>query len=119
MLLQNVGGSIWNAISTLTLLISDLKQFESREANLAAVYGLALRPLYFVADALVDMLMESKFSLLPQASPLVNMSVLDDSNEVGVAMVKRIVFLAIHTLYVHQHWEKVVTLGLHFDNATR
>lgn len=119
-MLQNVARSLWNAINTLLLAVSRLSR-EAREFKTAIIYGLACKPLYFVAEALTVLLEECGCGdgLLPQVSSLTFTPRMDDSNGVGVAVTKQVVFLAIHTLYVHQHWEKVVALGLKFDDVTK
>ena len=118
-LLQNVGRALVNAIN---LLVHTLADFDVSSAHiiLAGIYGLSTRPLYVLADGLVDLLsLTHRGEQYPQTSSLHLGSPLDTSNEVGVALVKQLVFLAVHTLYVHQHWEKVLSLALRFDDITR
>lgn len=117
-LLQNVSRSLMN---TINVLVHALSRFRSDicDANVAAVYGLASRPLYMLADGLIDLLDRYHFDQFPLTSSLQFGSCLDDSNEVGVASVKQVIFLAIHTLYVHQHWEKVLALAWRFDDTTK
>ena len=92
-----------------------------RETVIGATYGLAMRPLCFAALSLTDLLEslgagDEKLSSIP----LLHFSEdLDDCNSVGLLFVKRVVFLAVHTLYAHQHWEKVVELALRFNSATK
>lgn len=120
-LLQNVARSLWNAINALLLAVSRLSR-EARETHLATIYGWACKPLYFVADGLAVVLNQcgcGHNGLLPQVSSLTYTPCMDDSNGVGVAVIRQVVFLAIHTLYIHQHWEKVITLGLLFDDVTK
>ena len=118
-LLQNVARSLMN---TINLLVHTLACFDidSTHILLAGVYGMSTRPLYAAADGLLDLLANSSGKeKIPQTSFLHVGSQLDNSSRVGVAFVKQFVFLAIHTLYVHQHWEKVLALALRFDDITR
>lgn len=121
-LLQNVARSLWNAVSALLTAISKLPKAR-REYSSAMVYGLACKPLYFVADGLGVLLEDCGFGIesgpFPLASSLAFTPWMDDVNGVGMAAIRRVVFLAIHTLYLHQHWEKVVALGLLFDDVTK
>lgn len=123
-LLQNASRSLWNAISYLnqacSKLFSDSKQ---KDSLLGAVYGKALYPLYFAANGLIDMLLHSEVgvsgSSLPQASSLQFTPHLDDCDAEGLLFVKRLVFLAVHVLYVHQHWEKAISIIVRFDDVTK
>jgi len=118
-LLQNVARSLMN---TINLLVHTLAEFEvdSTHILLAGIYGMSTRALYTTADGLLDLLANtSGTEKIPQTSLLCVGSQLDDSSRVGAAFVKQVVFLAIHTLYVHQHWEKVLALALRFDDITR
>ena len=117
-LLQNVARSLMNTINCLIHVISQFRP-DVRDTNVAAVYGLACRPLYMLADGLLDLLAMFHFEQFPLVSSLQFDSCLDGSNQVGLGLVKQVVFLAIHTLYVHQHWEKVLALALRFDNTTK
>ncbi len=118
-LLQNVARSLWNAINSLAITVSRFNK-ETREATMAAIYGLAARPLYFVAVGLVELLGECGVPKpLPQATSLRFTCGLDETHGVGMAAIKQVVFLALHTLYVHQHWEKVLAVGQLFDDVTR
>lgn len=119
-LLQNVALSLWNAINSLLLATAGLDK-ERREFFTAAIYGQACRPLWVVGDALVEVLEECRKGpgLIPQVSSLTFTPSLDDSNDVSMATIKQVVFLAIHILYVHQHWEKLIPLGLNFDSVTK
>ena len=118
-LLQNVARSLWNAVNSLAITVSRFNK-ETREMTMAAIYGLALKPLYFVADGLVELLAECGAPKpLPQVTGLGFTCGLDETHGVGMAAIKQIVFLTLHTLYIHQHWEKGVALGLQFDNVTK
>jgi len=118
-LMQNVARSMLNAINTLFLAASRFGK-EARENTVSTIYGLACRPLYFVAGGLVELLVACGISsAFPLAANLTFTPGLDDINGVGVSLIRQVVFLAIHVLYVHQHWEKVINLGLQFDNATK
>lgn len=118
-LLQNVARSLWNAISSLVLALAWFSG-ERRDAILSAVYGMACKPLYFVADGLVEVLGDcASATPFPQTSSLTFTPGLDDVNGVGVAAIRQVVFLALHTLYVNQHWEKTIALGFDFDTATK
>ena len=44
---------------------------------------------------------------------------LDDCNSVGMAFMKQVVFLAVHVLYAHEHWEKVIDVAVRFDDITK
>ena len=118
--LQNVARALMNSIN---LLVHTLANFNSDSTHiiLAGVYGMSTRPLYMVADGLLDLL--SQYfgdEKVPLTASLHLGSCLDAStNGVGVTFVKQVVFLAIHTLYVHQHWEKVLALAVRFDDITR
>lgn len=119
-LLQNVGRSLLNSINLLVHALAKCDA-DSTHIVLAGIYGLSTKPLYVVADGLIDLLAVSASGRhrLPQTFSLHLSSSLDSTNEVGVAFVKQLVFLAIHTLYVHQHWEKLLSLALRFDDITR
>lgn len=118
-LLQNIARSLWNAINSLAVTVSRFNK-ETREGTMAAIYGLALRPLYFVASGLVDLLEACGTpKAFPQVTRLGFTCSLDETHGVGVAANKQVVFLALHTLYVHEHWEKVLTIGHQFDNVTK
>lgn len=120
-LLQNTARSLWNAVNSLLLAISRFGR-ELRERIAAAIYGLACKPLYFVADGLVELLAECYINpspQLPQVSTLAFTPGMDDANGVGVAAIKQVMFLSIQVLYVQQHWEKVLLLGLQFDDLTK
>lgn len=120
-MLQNVARSLWNAINSLALAISELSK-ERCDYLTAAVYGQARRALYAVGDGLVELLGdcdEGGTSLFPQTFSLTFTPGLDNTNGVGVAAIRQVVFLALHVLYVNQHWEKVLALGLDFDDVTK
>jgi hypothetical protein len=122
-LLQNVARSIWNAINSLTLVISEQNK-EKSDWWTAAVYGLACNALYTVGVGLVELLVDCKRGksatpFFPQVSSLTFTPGLDDTNGVGVAAIRQVVFLGIHVLYVNQHWEKLLSLGMDFDDATK
>ena len=120
-LLQNVARSLWNAINSLALAVSELGK-ERSDYLTASVHGLARRALYAVGDGLVELLGDcdqGATSLLSQTSSLTFTPGLDDTNGVGMAAIKQMVFLALHVLYVNQHWEKVLALGLDFDDVTK
>ena len=119
-LLQNVAHSLWNSINSLAIIVSRFNK-DTRNTTMAAIYGLASKPLYFVADGLAELLKECGGSIpkpLPQVTSLALTCDLDKTHGVGMAAVKQVVFLALHVLYVHHHWEKVVALGLFFDDVT-
>lgn len=122
-LLQNVARSLWNAINSLTLAASELSKDRSNWLT-AAVYGLACKPLYAIADGLVELLGdcgvgESATPLISKVSSLTFTPGLDDANGVGVAAIRQVVFLALHALFANKHWEKVIALGLDFDDVTK
>lgn len=123
-LLQNVARSMSNAISSLLLAVARFRRRDVREASRAAVYGLACKTLYVVADGLVELfsecgVMNSPPPPPPRAASLSFSPGLDDANEMGVAVVKQVVFMSLHTLYIHQHYEKLLALGLCFDDVTK
>ena len=120
-LLQNAARSLWNTVNTLLHACSDRLQGVKRDTITAAIYGFAIKPLYFAAKSLTDLveslgLGDCKLSSVPT---LHFSESVDDCNSVGLLFIKRIVFLAVHTLYVHQHWEKVVEVAVKFDDATQ
>ena len=117
-LIQNVARSLWNAMNSIILATSKFTR-QVRGLNMAGLNGLACKPLYFLADGLIDMLYECGTKYIPQTSSLKFTPSLDDVNEMGMTVVRQNVFLAIHTLYIHRHWEKVITLCLHFDDVTK
>lgn len=140
-LLHNVCRSLWNSITVLVNTISPTCQ-RSRglsrgqaedvrevEVSLAAVYGLALKPLYFAASALLDSLLacgvcmgENKVrdcSPLRVISPSFLPCTLQPPSVLDLTFVKRLTFLAIHVLYTHQHWEKTIAVATSFDNVTK
>ena len=117
-LLQNVARSLWNAINSLMLVTSKCNA-EVKILNISAVYGMACRPLYYIADGLIRLLVEYGTPFRAQTSSLDIDPRFDDSNEVGVVFIQRVVFLGLHTLYIHQNWEKVITLAIRFDDATK
>ena len=91
---------------------------------MAAVYGLAMKPLYFTAVGLTDLLAsfeiaDSAKPLLPTATLLNFTESVDDCSAVGLLLIKQVVYLAVHTLYVHQHWEKMINIAVNFDDVTR
>ena len=92
-----------------------------RETILAAIYGLAMKPLYFAAVGLSELLASldtASSKPLPTATSLHFTESLDDCNAVGLLFIKQVVYLAIHTLHVHQHWEKVINIAVNFDDVT-
>ena len=118
-LLQNVARSLWNVISSLVFTLAWFSG-ERKDAILSAVYSMACKPLYFVASGLVEVLRDCPSATpFPQTSSLTFTPELDDVNGVGVAAIRQVVFLALHTLCMNQHWEKVMALGFDFDTATK
>ena len=91
---------------------------------MAAVYGLAMKPLHFTAVGLTDLLASLETAdgtkpPLPTATLLSFTESVDDCSAVGLLLIKQAVYLAIHTLYVHQHWEKTINIAVNFDDVTR
>ena len=121
-LLQNAARSLWNTINTLLSSASSRLEGEKREIVLGAVYGLALQPLCMAARALIELLevfdADSGGRVVPRVPSLRFSESLDDCNAVGIAFVKQVVFLSVHTLYAHQHWEKMVEVAVRFDDVT-
>ena len=120
-LLQNIARSLWNAINALLLAVSKQGR-EMRENQTALIYGLAMKPLYFMSEGLIELLEKCGCGgddVIPQVLLLNCTTGVDENNGVGVAFIKQLVFLTLHVLYVHQHWEKVIALGMHFDDVTR
>ena len=56
---------------------------------------------------------------LPTVTSLSFTESVDDCSAVGLLLIKQAVYLAIHTLYVHQHWEKTINIAVNFDDVTR
>ena len=119
-LLQNATRALWNTINTLLQACSTRVEGERRETILGAVYGLALRPLCFAARGLIELVenLDGGGRGLPHVASLHFTECLDDCNAMGMAFIKQIVFLATHTLYAHQHWEKMIEIALRFDDVT-
>ena len=122
-LLQNVARTLWNTVQTLLQACSSKLEPQRKDPVLAAVYGLSLKPLYFASRGLVELLetVESSEGGRPvlEASSLHFVESADDCNSVGKVFVKQLVFLAVHVLYAHQHWEKAVDIALRFDDVTQ
>ena len=121
LLLQNTARSLLNALTCLTHLCSQLHGEHS--GLLAAVYGEGVRPLYSTVNGLLDMLLKCGTSLsgcvLPEAPSLQYTPLLDECDSVGMGVVKRLVFLTLHTLFVHSHWEKAISIIVKFDDITK
>jgi hypothetical protein len=91
---------------------------------MAAVYGLAMKPLYSAAVGLTELLASLEIAdgakpPLPTATSLIFTESVDDCSAVGLLVIKQVVYLAIHTLYAHQHWEKMINIAVNFDDVTR
>ncbi len=111
-LLMNCVHSLLNAITCLLGTVGGA----STDGLLAAVYGEALRPLYCSVIGLLDLLLNSGVGCrLPDAMPLKTSQ--EDCEE--VCLVRRAVFLTAHVLYVHEHWEKVVSIIIKFNDITK
>ncbi len=95
-LLQNTVRSLLNAITCLRGHVNS--------ELVAPLYGEALYPLYFAVNALSDMLLNSGVRSVSCES---------------VCLVRRTVLLAVHVLHVHQHWEKVVSIIVNYNNITK
>ena len=83
-----------------------------------------MKPLYFTAVGLTELLSSLETpppgaKPLPTATSLSFTETVDDCNAVGFLIVKQVVYLAIHTLYVHEHWEKMIDIAVNFDDATQ
>ena len=126
-LLQNSARSLWNTINTLLQATNTSYMGGSkRDTVLGAVYGHALQPLFFTARGLVEMLETMKVgdgsgdvADVPCVASLHFTKSLDDCNSVGMAFIKQVVFLAVHVLYAHKHWEKVIDVAVRFDDITK
>ena len=118
-LLQNASRQLCNTVNSLHQACSS----ENNSPLLAALYGLSCKPLYFAAVGLTDLLTQSEMGLsnemVPQALPLRFTGGMDDCNMVGVMFIKQAVFLAVHVLYVHEHWEEMIGVAVQFDDATK
>ncbi len=102
-LVQNTVRSLLNAITCLRGCVGD--------DLTAALYGEAHPPLYCAVNALYDMLLNSGVGLGQQT--------LLAGNSEGECLVRRTVLLAVHVLYVHEHWEKVVSIIVKFKDITK
>ena len=84
-----------------------------------------MKPLYFTAMGLTELLASletpsgAKPKPFPAATSLRFSESLDDCNTVGLLLIKQVVYLAVHTLYVHQHWEKMINIAVNFDDVTQ
>ena len=58
-------------------------------------------------------------SPLPTSTSLHFTPVLDDCNTLDWLSARRLVLLAVHTLYAHQHWEKMIDVATKFDDVTK
>ena len=93
-----------------------------RVTILAAVYGLAMKSLYFAARGLTELLSSldvGNSKPLPTVASLHFTETVDDCNAVGLLFMKQVVYLTVHTLYVHQHWEKMIDIAVNFDDVTQ
>lgn len=122
-LLQNVTRTLWNTVNTLLQACSSRVEGERKGTVLAAVYGLFLKPLYFASRGLIELLETLEpgdgSRRMPQVTSLHFVKSVDDCNSVGMVFIKQLVFLAVHVLYAHQHWEKAVDIALRFDDVTQ
>lgn len=121
LLLQNTVRALLNALSSLLVKAEQICDDITQRSVLAALYGEALRPLYCAALGLLDLLSFSSYceSVCPEVLPLKACVEMDQSPGLGLSVVKKAVFLALHVLYVHQHWEKVISIIIKFDDLTK
>lgn len=102
-------GAYWilveNATRSLLNAITCLRGCVGRSELIGALYGEGLAPLYCAVNALYDVLLHSGVGWGTLA--------------VRGDLVRRTVLLAVHVLYVHQHWEKVVSTIVKFNDITK
>ena len=83
---------------------------------MAAVYGMASKPLYFVMEATTDLI--AVFSRSPDY-PLPPLSLPDTALYPDFAFLRRLTLLAAHTMYAQEHWESLVSAGLRLCAGVR
>ena len=86
---------------------------EAEDISVAAVYGLASKPLYMALESITDLLDAYTTSghTLP-SSP-------DTAMEPDFVFLRRISHLALHTMYAQEHWEGLVAAGVRLCEGVR